>query len=316
MKKGVSFIIPARNEAKYISSCIKSVIENGERLPYPYEIIVIDHNSTDNTLEIIRREKFPGRVISAGDNLTNVSSVRNHGAARAKGEVLVFLDGDVVLAPDWFKNFADIREEVLAKPVVTGSTCTINQSDDNWIIQSWYAYESRPVRDVNFINTGHLIISCELFTSIGGFDVGMESGEDFELSRRAVQLKGASIINNNKLTAIHLDFPKNLRSFFMRERWHGRGNWTWSLLTSKMTAFVIMFWAGIIGSLITLSPIILLLPFGLTVLMTLKRYLPDSLQKKSPAVYLRGLFLSSVVLLARGLSFCDYLVDMTKQRKI
>jgi len=50
----ISFIIPCYNEEKHIKDCIRSIRKN---VWYPYEIIVVDNNCTDNTAKIAEKER-------------------------------------------------------------------------------------------------------------------------------------------------------------------------------------------------------------------------------------------------------------------
>jgi len=98
-----SIIIPARNEEGYLARTLKSV----EEQDYPnYETIVVANGCTDNTAAVAAR--YADKVYSLRQ--PGVSRARNFGAARAKGDVLVFLDADTFLGPGVLqeikKNFA------------------------------------------------------------------------------------------------------------------------------------------------------------------------------------------------------------------
>lgn len=103
----VSFIIPTRNEGKYIEKCIESIYNSclpARSVPtkagaaaknHIFEIIVIDDGSTDNTPDIIK--KYPD--IRFFRLLQNKGSAyaRNLGAINASGNLLFFVDADVWL---------------------------------------------------------------------------------------------------------------------------------------------------------------------------------------------------------------------------
>jgi len=85
----VSVIIPTFNRAWAVGRAIDSVLEQDYR---PFELIVVDDGSTDQTAEILARY---------GDQLTvvcrenrGVSAARNAGVARAQGDLIAFLDSD------------------------------------------------------------------------------------------------------------------------------------------------------------------------------------------------------------------------------
>lgn len=89
----ISVIIPVYNCGPYISTTLKSVINQNFK---DYEIIVIDDGSTDNSLEIINSTlKGCGikyKIIHQEN--AGVSVARNHGIDVSEGEFLVFVDGD------------------------------------------------------------------------------------------------------------------------------------------------------------------------------------------------------------------------------
>ncbi|MCM2304176.1 MAG: glycosyltransferase family 2 protein, partial [Elusimicrobia bacterium] len=87
-----SIIVPARNEARGIRALIASVRATRLRA---YELIVVDDASTDGTAAACRADADV-RVVSLDVN-GGPSRARNAGAAAARGEVLIFLDADVIL---------------------------------------------------------------------------------------------------------------------------------------------------------------------------------------------------------------------------
>ena len=90
----VSIVIPTYNRAHCISQTIKSVIEQTRT---DWELIIIDNNSTDNTLEIISNFSDKRISIRQIENNGIVASSRNLGIKSSKGKYVAFLDSD-----DWW----------------------------------------------------------------------------------------------------------------------------------------------------------------------------------------------------------------------
>lgn len=90
----VSIVIPNFNNSYYISSCIDSVLQQSYR---PIEIVIIDDNSTDNSIDII--ESYQAKEIKLIKLKYNsgVSHCRNIGIKQARGEYLTTLDSDDIL---------------------------------------------------------------------------------------------------------------------------------------------------------------------------------------------------------------------------
>ena len=93
----VSVVVPGYNEEKVIGHCVDSILASD----YPRrEIILVDDGSTDGTLNEMRRyEKTPGVVIVAKSNSGKASAL-NAGLARARGQVIFFVDADGIFAPN------------------------------------------------------------------------------------------------------------------------------------------------------------------------------------------------------------------------
>ena len=94
----VSVVVPAYNVAEYVRHCLQSLEDQDyERL----EIVVVDDGSTDGTGEII--EELAGasqsRIRHSHQPNAGLSGARNSGLARCEGQLVVFVDGDDVVAP-------------------------------------------------------------------------------------------------------------------------------------------------------------------------------------------------------------------------
>ncbi|MBI5416489.1 glycosyltransferase family 2 protein [Candidatus Poribacteria bacterium] len=90
----ISVIIPVYNGEETISYCIKAVQNSSFT---NHEIIVVDDGSTDNTVEKIRKFLSVKLLLQ---NHYGPAAARNYGAKQAKGEILFFLDADVILESD------------------------------------------------------------------------------------------------------------------------------------------------------------------------------------------------------------------------
>ncbi len=100
MKKALtlSLVIPAYNEEHHIEACLKAV--NAQTVK-PHEAIVVDNNSTDNTVAIAKR--FPGvRVVS--EQRQGPGPARDKGFNTATGDIIGRIDADTILEPDWVRK--------------------------------------------------------------------------------------------------------------------------------------------------------------------------------------------------------------------
>lgn len=97
MKKSLtlSLIIPVYDEENHIGDCLRSI---ERQTVAPDEVIVVDNNSTDRTVEIAQGFPFVKIVYEKKQGLI---PARDKGFDTAKGDLLGRLDADSVLEPDW-----------------------------------------------------------------------------------------------------------------------------------------------------------------------------------------------------------------------
>ena len=92
-----SIIIPIYNSALYVKKCIDSVKSQSFS---DFEVILINDGSTDNSLEIIKQEiKDDSRFYVYTKNNSGVSSSRNLGLEKSKGDYIIFIDSDDRIEP-------------------------------------------------------------------------------------------------------------------------------------------------------------------------------------------------------------------------
>lgn len=110
----VSVVILAYNEETNIANCLKAV---STQTIAPYEIIVVNNNSTDKTVDIVKR--FKGVKI-IDEKHQGMSFARTRGFNYATGDILVRLDADTILPPDWVEK---VLAEFTDDPSLDGLTC-------------------------------------------------------------------------------------------------------------------------------------------------------------------------------------------------
>lgn len=71
----------------------------------PYEVIVVDNASSDGTLRYLAEAQPRARVLANAENL-GFGRACNQGARAARGEIIIFLNPDVIVLPDWLSGLA------------------------------------------------------------------------------------------------------------------------------------------------------------------------------------------------------------------
>jgi hypothetical protein len=102
MKPKISVIILTKNEEEVILDCLESV-------KWVDEMVVVDNDSTDNTLGIVKKFGVKN-IIQSGENNT-FSERRNLGAKEAKGDWLLYVDADERVTPTLRKEIEEVVEK-------------------------------------------------------------------------------------------------------------------------------------------------------------------------------------------------------------
>lgn len=107
----VSVIIPTYNRAEDLQDCLLSVLTQEQK---PLEVIIVDDSTNDEVRELINRIKL--KFVSINCELIYIHNFRersltisrNIGIGIAKGEIILFLDSDVVLDSNYLQNIIDV----------------------------------------------------------------------------------------------------------------------------------------------------------------------------------------------------------------
>jgi len=172
----VSVIIPTLQEEKYI----EKTLLNLQKVTTPIEVIVVDGGSRDNTVEIARR--FTDKVYSIRKR--GISRGRNYGVKRANGDILVFLDSDVIFPLD----FVEKTQKAFEDSTVVGATCNIMPSQfrlDATLFFYFYNALIRVFTKIKPHSRGEFFaVRKRAFQLAKGFDENMPCLEDHDLANR------------------------------------------------------------------------------------------------------------------------------------
>lgn len=175
----ISIIIPTLNEERNLPLLLESL---RNQTCQSFEVIVADADSKDKTREIAK--EWGCRIIDGG--LPGVG--RNRGAESAKGDILIFLDSDVVLPPDFLENV--LKEFKGRKLDIAG--CYVQPLTEKDIDNLLYGFANLYFRLTQFFlpqAAGHcIVVKKKIHQKIGGFDEKIKLTEDFDYSKRAAEV--------------------------------------------------------------------------------------------------------------------------------
>jgi cellulose synthase/poly-beta-1,6-N-acetylglucosamine synthase-like glycosyltransferase len=198
-----SVIIPVHNEAQTLGACLTSLVSQAGRFP-EIEIIVVNDGSTDNTADLVL--SFPGvRLVSQSQQ--GPAAARNRGAREARGEIILFTDGDCLPLDNWLEEMLAPFRQNSDLIGVKGAYLTRQQALTPRFVQIEYEdkYDKLAKQKyIDFIDTYSAGYRRQAFLAAGGFDqeFPIACAEDVELSYRLANL-GGKMVFNPKALVIH-----------------------------------------------------------------------------------------------------------------
>ena len=214
----VSVVVPAYQASSTITACLDALRE--QDIDLPYEIIVVDDGSADNTVELANRSC--DQVIRHIDKM-GAAAARNSGVRAANGEIVCFTDADCTPKEDWIRQMLlpfDNPEIVGAKGVYRTSQTEVVAR----FVQIEYEDKYDLLRTqerINFIDTYSAAYRREVLLANGGFDEQIFYVEDQELSFRLAS-RGYQMAFQPSATVYHLHsstMPAYIRKKFMNGFW-------------------------------------------------------------------------------------------------
>jgi cellulose synthase/poly-beta-1,6-N-acetylglucosamine synthase-like glycosyltransferase len=243
-KTRISVLVPARNEAANIKSCIESL----SRQSYPkdlYQVIVIDDHSTDGTWEILEDLYLPDlsktclRLAEDPDNTVKAHKkfAIETGIRAATGELIVTTDADCDFHPDWLTTLAAFFEQTGAKfiaapvrigeaaragdaaPATHRSFLAIFQTLDFITLQG-ITGAAVYKKFHSMCNGANLAYEKKAFYEVGGFKGidAIPSGDDMLLMHKIYSKYPASVFFLKSRQAIVTTKPETSWSNFINQR--------------------------------------------------------------------------------------------------
>jgi len=184
-KPHASVILPAYNEQDNIGRCLMSLTQ--QECSFPYEVIVVDNGSTDETVQIAQQYADRLDLHILREPLKGRGRARRRGWRTARGQILLSTDADTSVPPHWIQTMCDTLEQSDA----IGVTGTARIEDCSRFINAIYNI-CRPVCIVSLrLWLGHycfgganFAIRRWVYFAAGEFDTEADAHDDLNLSRR------------------------------------------------------------------------------------------------------------------------------------
>lgn len=209
----LSVIIPTCNRANHLRTTL-GAIENQTASRDDFEVIVVDDGSEEPDLRATRKLVGSYKYRFLEKKHGGLASARNLGADHAKGDILYFLDDDVIPGANTFKQHFESHEHESGPLVVIGSlpfSKDIPLSSFIWYLKKSSHFDlyrdphkypggRPPLPPMN----GNSSIARDLFFEIGKYDESFcgYGGEDLELGYRLAKT-GARFVYNPHAVGYH-----------------------------------------------------------------------------------------------------------------
>ncbi len=196
-----SIVIPTYNRKPILEKCLTALEE--QNYSGEYEVVVVDDGSTDGTVDWLREINFPHVQLLCQDH-QGPAAARNLGVEKANGDMIIFIDSDLVVLPGFLAAHEAKLQQGRAE---TGS-------------DRFFTY-GRVVNTANFENptsepykitdysaaffaTGNVAIARHWLIEAGLFDLGFQlyGWEDLELGVRLKNL-GLTLIKAPEAVGYH-----------------------------------------------------------------------------------------------------------------
>tara|TARA_B110001450_G_scaffold71199_1_gene67494 strand:+ start:10166 stop:11116 length:951 start_codon:yes stop_codon:yes gene_type:complete len=184
----ISLIIPNYNKDLYLKETISSIQNQSLQ---EWECIVIDDNSTDNSLEIINNQTRNDSRFLVLQNKVNKGACycRNIGIEKARGDYIMFLDSDDIISKSCLvKRFNEIKKNIKSDFLVFPMGTFYNKiGDSNYI---WNNFSGDHLRKFLSHNlpwaVSSLIWKKSFLIKIGGFNESIKRLQDVDLHTRSL----------------------------------------------------------------------------------------------------------------------------------
>ncbi len=214
----VSILIPVYNKLSVTLNCIQSIYEHTDFELNPYEIVLADDCSTDETRHISKYVQGL-KHIKQPRNLGFLKNC-NEAAQECDGEFIVLLNNDTLVQPDWLPSLTQCissdKKIGMVGPKFLFENGTLQEAGGIiWSDASGWNWgrgldptlpEYNYVRDVDYISGACILLRKKLWKTLGGFDEAFAPAyyEDTDLAFR-VRASGYRVCYQPLSRVVHLE---------------------------------------------------------------------------------------------------------------
>lgn len=212
----ITCIIPTLNRASVLLDTVRMLLAQS----YPaHEIIIVDQTPKpdEETRRALTEWNQQGKIRWLWQKEPNASKARNAGALAATGDVVLFLDDDIRIKPDFIASYAETFARTgaiaVSGQVLEGNAKTVNElppkAFDPEIGWLYFRKNYSKVCETSFMMSGNVAIRRNVFLAVSGMDENYEKGAFREESDFAMRFKRAGyvFVFQPQASIYHLGLP-------------------------------------------------------------------------------------------------------------
>ncbi|HEV1996518.1 MAG TPA: glycosyltransferase [Candidatus Dormibacteraeota bacterium] len=205
----LSVVIPTHRRRGYVVDTVDSL--RGQTLPTSaFEVVVVCDGDFDGTEEALGKltTPFPLKVLVQAQS--GPAAARNRGVAESTADIVVFLDDDILAAPELLAEHLEAQSGNRARVVVGRLLPDPTLRAKGWTLWEQHYFDRRyavigpgmGIVDGRKFYSGNASVARAAFEAVGGFNTAYQRAEDIELGYR-LQSWGADLVFNGRAACVH-----------------------------------------------------------------------------------------------------------------
>ena len=206
-----NIIMVTYNRIEYTKITLESLLRNTSY--EPHELIVVDNNSTDGTVDYLRGLEQGGKINRLILNPENIglAFAINKGFESARGGFIAISENDVLYPPRWLETMLDYIIKIPELGVISSVNHYRQLLGDKYRANLKLLHGIEIDLEQNNVPNGSIVFRRELFEKVGKFRRVANrvfGGEDWDFCQR-VRKAGYIVANTPDLLVEHLDMPNH-----------------------------------------------------------------------------------------------------------
>ncbi|HSJ64596.1 MAG TPA: glycosyltransferase [Gemmatimonadaceae bacterium] len=216
----MSVVVPLYNEERWVDECLRALAAQD----YPedrYEILVVDNNSTDRSLERVARHP---RARLLHEPVQGDFAARNRGIVESRGDILAFTDADTAPHADWIRT--------IAANLTDGVSLLVGRLEfggKSRLLELLEAYEaekgefvfSSGIPSIYFGYTCNMAARRSLFDRMGLFPPVFRNADVVLVRRTVDELSPSALAFCDAMRVRRLEVP-GVRQYYRKQMTYGR----------------------------------------------------------------------------------------------